>query len=74
MKIEIAAPNAKTAIEFARTELNIDGQLLIGKVGVGKNWHGDLLPITADRGEKRNIYTVRVEPQNHIQDNVQYVL
>lgn len=74
MRIEIAAPNARTAIEFARKELNIDGQLLIGKVGAGRNWHGDLLPVSADRGEPRNVYRVRMNPQNGIQENVQYVL
>ena len=74
MKIEIAAKDAKTAIEFARNELNIDGQLCLGKIGEARYWHGDLLPVKADRGEKRNIYTVRVEPQNQIQENVQYVL
>ncbi|MDD4588841.1 MAG: hypothetical protein PHG06_00230 [Parabacteroides sp.] len=74
MKLEIAAKNAKQAIDYLRKDLQIKGRILVGRVDIQKNWHGDLLDITADRGELRNIYRVQVEAGNEIQNNVQYVL
>ena len=74
MKIEVAAKNASLAIDFARTELGIKGQIHLSRVGEGKEWHGDLLPVKADRGEPRHVYSIRVEPHDGIVDNGLYVL
>ena len=74
MKIEIAAKNAKQAFEYLRNDLQIQGRILLGRVDIQKNWHGDLLNITADRGELRNVYRVQIEESNGIQNNIQYVL
>jgi len=74
MKIEVAAKNAEQAIDFARTELGIKGQIHLSRVGEGKEWHGDLLPVKADRGEPRHVYSIRVEPHDGLVDNGLYVL
>ena len=74
MKIEVAAKDADHAIEFMRTDLQIKGRILLGIVDVLKNWHGDLLPLTADRGDVRNLYRVRIEAGNAVQNNALYVL
>jgi len=74
MKIEIAARNAKQAIDYLRNDLRIEGRILLGIVDVVKNWHGGLLPITADRGETRNLYRVKIEASNPVQNNARYVL
>lgn len=74
MKIEIAAKNAKQVFDFLRNELEIEGRILLGRIDIQKNWHGDLLPITADRGELRNLYRVQIEASNTVHNNTLYVL
>jgi hypothetical protein len=65
MKIRIAAKDADHAIEFMRNDLQIKGRILLGWVDVMK---------TANTGEVRNLYRVRIDASNTVQNNALYVL
>ncbi len=73
MKIEIVAKNFNVASDYLRNNVGVTGRALYHKVGVAKVWHGDVLSAESDRGDVRNIYSVSVDDQTTIQQNVQYV-
>lgn len=63
MRIEVVAKNYKKASDFLRNEVGITGRALYHKIGVTE----------VLKGELRNVYSVTVDDQNTVPNNVQYV-
>lgn len=73
MKIEVVAKNYREAANFLRTEKCVTGRALYHKLDTVKIWHGDVIRADSDRGDIRNVYSVMVDDQPVIQNNVRYI-
>lgn len=73
MKIEVVAQDFGKASEYLRGRIGVTGRAIYHKVNRVKVWHGDVIDVSSDRGSLRNVYSVIVEDQLVVQNNVQYV-
>jgi hypothetical protein len=68
MNISVVAKNSHVLFEYLNQVCQVNGSKFSSKVKQVKVWHGDILPVQADRGDLRTLYNVRLwkSCQDHI--------